>query len=54
MTGVTSINKARKRGKGTSEETIKFKPFRDSVLHLLGGKAARAYRRITVAVVNSG
>lgn len=51
LTGVTSINKARKRGKGTSEETIKFKPFRDSVLHLLGGKAARAYRRITVAVV---
>ena len=24
--------------------------FRDSVLHLLGGKAARAYRRITLAV----
>lgn len=32
------------------EDTIKYKPFRDSVLHLLGGKAARAYRRITVAV----
>lgn len=50
LTGVPAINKARKRGKGTAEETIKFKPFRDSVLHLLGGKAARAYRRITVAV----
>lgn len=48
--GVPAINNARKRGKGTSEETIKYKPFRDSVLHLLGGKAARAYRRITVAV----
>jgi len=49
LTGVPAINKARKQGKAT-EETIKFKPFRDSVLHLLGGKAARAYRRITVAV----
>lgn len=49
LTGVPAINKARKLGRGT-EETIKFKPFRDSVLHLLGGKAARAYRRITVAV----
>ena len=49
VTGVQAINKARKRGKA-NEETIKFKPFRDSVLHLLGGKAARAYRRITLAV----
>ena len=49
-TGVPAINKARRAGKGASEETIKYKPFRDSVLHLLGGKAARAYRRITVAV----
>jgi phage terminase large subunit GpA-like protein len=49
-TGVQAINKARKRGKGATEETIKFKPFRDSILHLLGGKASRAYRRITVAV----
>ncbi|WP_280190346.1 phage terminase large subunit family protein [Delftia sp. PS-11] len=49
-TGVPAVHKARKRGKGAAEETIKFKPFRDSVLHLLGGKAARAYRRITVAV----
>lgn len=32
------------------EATIKLKTFLGSVLHLLGGKAARAYRRITVAV----
>lgn len=49
QTGVPAINKARKRGKGASDETIKYKPFRDSALHLLGGKASRAYRRITVA-----
>lgn len=48
VTGVRAINKARRKG-NTSAETIKYKPFRDSVLHLLGGKAARAYRRITVA-----
>jgi phage terminase large subunit GpA-like protein len=33
------------------EDTIKLKTFLGSMLHLLGGKAARAYRRITVAVV---
>jgi len=49
-TGVPAVNKARRIGKGASEETIKYKPFRDSALHLLGGKASRAYRRITVAV----
>lgn len=32
------------------EDTMKLKSFLGSVLHLLGGKAARAYRRITVAV----
>lgn len=48
-TGVPAINAARKRGNG-AEDTLKLKLFRDSVLHLLGGKAARAYRRITVAV----
>lgn len=46
---IEAVQQARKRGKG-SEDTIKLKQFRDSVLHLLGGKAARAYRRITVAV----
>lgn len=51
LDGVPAVNAARKRGNGASKETVKYKPFRDSVLHLLGGKAARAYRRITVAVV---
>jgi terminase, large subunit len=32
------------------EDTIKLKTFLGSMLHLLGGKAARAYRRITVAI----
>lgn len=32
------------------EDTMKLKSFLGSLLHLLGGKAARAYRRITVAV----
>ncbi|MDB5965176.1 MAG: terminase [Polaromonas sp.] len=32
------------------EDTMKLKSFFGSVLHILGGKAARAYRRITVAV----
>lgn len=49
VNGVPSVLAARKHGSRV-EETIKYKPFRDSVLHLLGGKAARAYRRITVAV----
>lgn len=47
--GVAAVNKARRHGKG-SDDTIKLKQFRDSALHLLGGKAKRAYRRITVAV----
>lgn len=34
----------------TTEDTLKLKAFVGSVLHLLGGKAARAYRRITVAL----
>lgn len=33
-----------------SEDTIKLKTFLGSVLHMLGGKAARAFRRITVGV----
>jgi phage terminase large subunit GpA-like protein len=32
------------------EDTLKLKQFLGSVLHTLGGKAARAYRRITVSV----
>ena len=35
------------RGK---DDTLKLKQFMGSVLHMLGGKAARAFRRITVAV----
>lgn len=35
---------------GGNEDTLKLKKFMGSVLHTLGGKAARAYRRITVAV----
>lgn len=35
---------------GSKEDTLKLKSFLGSVLHILGGKAARAYRRITVAV----
>ena len=35
---------------GGKEDTLKLKQFLGSVLHMLGGKAARAYRRITVAV----
>ena len=34
----------------TKEDTLKLKQFLGSVLHTLGGKAARAYRRITVDV----
>lgn len=46
---VDAVRVMRKQGRGI-EDTIKLKQFRGSVLHLLGGKAARAYRRITVAV----
>lgn len=35
---------------GGKEDTLKLKQFLGSVLHTLGGKAARAYRRITVPV----
>ncbi|GAB1389853.1 MAG: hypothetical protein AMXMBFR78_11290 [Rubrivivax sp.] len=45
-----AVAAARRKGKGV-EDTIKYKAFRDSAAHFLGGKAARAYRRITVAVV---
>jgi phage terminase large subunit GpA-like protein len=36
--------------RSAKEDTLKLKTFLGSVLHTLGGKAARAYRRITVAV----
>ena len=35
---------------GGKDDTLKMKTFMGSVLHTLGGKAARAYRRITVSV----
>ena len=35
---------------GGKEDTLKLKQFLGSMLHTLGGKAARAYRRVTVAV----
>lgn len=51
LDGVASVRAARRRGKSAEAgDTIKLKTFRDSVAHFLGGKAARAYRRITVAV----
>lgn len=49
LDGVPALRAARRRGSKV-EDTVKYKAFRDSVLHLLGGRAARAYRRITVAV----
>ena len=45
---IEAVQKAKKTGRG-HEDTIKLKQYRDSALHMLGGKAARAYRRITVA-----
>lgn len=36
--------------RSASSDTMKLKSFLGSVLHLLGGKAERAYRRITIAV----
>jgi len=50
IAGVKAVAAAKRSTKG-AEDTIKLKQFRASVLHLLGGKAARAYRRITVADV---
>lgn len=51
LDGVAAVRSARRKAKaGAHKDTINFKGFRDSVAHFLGGKAARAYRRITVAV----
>lgn len=44
---VRAVRAARRATKG-AEDTIKFKQFRAAVAHFLGGKAQRAYRRITV------
>jgi phage terminase large subunit GpA-like protein len=46
---IAAVVSARKTG-ARDTDTIRLKQFRNSVVHLLGGKAARAFRRITVAV----
>lgn len=38
------------RRKGGAFDTLKLKQFLGSIVHMLGGRAARAYRRITVAL----
>jgi phage terminase large subunit GpA-like protein len=50
MAGVPAVANSRPLNKG-AEDSLKLKQFRGCVAHLLGGKAARAYRRITVAAV---
>lgn len=46
---IDAVRKLRKVG-GKDADTMKLKQFLHSVAHFLGGKAARAFRRITVAV----
>jgi phage terminase large subunit GpA-like protein len=46
---IDAVTKAKKKSKG-HQDTIKLKQYSNSALHMLGGKAARAYRRITVAL----
>lgn len=46
---VEIVRQARRSGR--DDDTIKYKRFRAAVAHYLGGKAARAYRRITVDAV---
>lgn len=48
--GIPVVAAARKVTRA-AEDSLKLKHFRGCVVHLLGGKAARAYRRITVASV---
>ena len=47
--GVAAVKGARRSGAHV-DDTMRLKAFRGCVLHTLGGKAARAYRRITIAV----
>lgn len=49
LDAIEAVRALRKTG-GKDADTIKLKQFRHSVVHLLGGKAARAFRRITVAI----
>jgi phage terminase large subunit GpA-like protein len=46
--GVRALCEARS-ARADATDTVKYKTFLGCVLHLLGGKAARAYRRITIA-----
>lgn len=46
---IDAVKKARK-SYGTAKDTMALKVFRGAVLHILGAKAARAFRRITVDV----
>lgn len=48
LASVPAVRKAMRMAKGVKDR-VSFKRFRASVAHFLGGKAARAYRRITVA-----
>jgi len=50
IAGVPAVRQAMRATKGLRDR-VSFKRFRSSVAHFLGGKAARAYRRITVACV---
>lgn len=45
---IQAVREARRRA--GSLDTLKLKQFLGSIVHLLGGKAARAFRRITVAL----
>ena len=49
IAGVSAVQGARRPG-SEAGDTMKLKAFRGCMLHTLGGKAARAYRRITVAI----
>lgn len=52
IAGVPAVRQALRATKsGGVRDRVSFKRFRSSVAHFLGGKAARAYRRITVACV---
>ena len=50
LDGVRAVANARRTSRA-NEETVRLRQFRGTVAHFLGGKAARAYRRITLAVV---
>lgn len=49
LESIEAVKKSRK-SYGNAKDTMAFKAFRNAVLHILGAKAARAFRRITVDV----